>query len=82
MDPLLSVEEAKSKIINLAIQLYTDQKIGLSKAAEISGLSIAQFENQLIKKGVGVTLYTKDDLPLLKSELKNIAEIAEKPRKP
>ena len=77
-DPLLSIEEAKSKVLNLAIQLYRDEKVGLSKAAEIAGLSIAEFENQLIKKGVGVTLYTKDDLPILKSELENIREIVKK----
>jgi len=75
---LLSVEEAKSKVLNLAIQLYRNEKVGLSKAAEIAGLSIAEFENQLIKKGVGVTLYTKDDLSILKAELENIGEIAKK----
>jgi len=64
---LLSLEEAKSKVLNLAIQLYRDEKVGLPKAAEIAGLSIAEFENELIKKRVGVTLYTKDDLSILKS---------------
>ncbi len=77
-DPLLSVEEAKFKVLNLAIQLYRDEKVGLSKAAEIAGLSIAEFENQLIRKGVGVTLYTKDDLSILKSELENMREIVKK----
>jgi len=75
---LLSIEEAKSKVMNLAIQLYRDEKVGLSKAAEIAGLSIAEFENQLIKKGVGVTLYTKNDLLIFKSELENIREIVKK----
>ena len=75
---MLSIEEAKSKVMNLAIQLYRDEKVGLSKAAEIAGLSIAEFENQLIKKGVGVTLYTKNDLPIFKSELENIREIVKK----
>ena len=79
---MLSIEKSKSKVMNLAIQLYRDKKIGLSKAAEIAGLSIAEFENQLIKKGVGVTLYTKDDLPLFKSEIENIRDIAKKSRKP
>jgi len=79
---LLSIKEAKSKAMNLAIQLYRDEKVGLSKAAEIAGLSIAEFENQLVKKGVGVTLYTKDDLPLFKSEIENVKEIAKKSRKP
>jgi len=81
-DPLLSIEESKSKVMNVAVQLYRDEKIGLSKAAEIAGLSIAEFENQLIKKRVGVTLYTKDDLPLFKSEIENIRDIAKKSRKP
>ena len=80
-DPLLSIEEAKSKVMNLAIQLYQDEKVGLSKAAEIAGLSIAEFENQLIKKGVGVTIYTKDDLPIFKSEIENVKEIVKKSRK-
>ena len=75
---MLSIEEAKSKVMNLAIQLYRDEKVGLSKAAEIAGLSIAEFENQLIKKGVGVTLYTKNDLLIFKSELENIREIVKK----
>jgi len=78
---LLSIEEAKSKVMNLAIQLYQDEKVGLSKAAEIAGLSIAEFENQLIKKGVGVTIYTKDDLPIFKSEIENVKEIVKKSRK-
>jgi len=68
--------------MNVAIQLYRDGKIGLSKAAEIAGLSIAEFEDQLIKRGVGVILYTKDDLPLLKSEIENIRQIAKKSKKP
>lgn len=80
-DPLLSIEEAKSKVMNLAIQLYKDGKVGLSKAAEIAGSSIAEFEDQLIKERVGIILYAKDDLPLLKSEIKNIKEIAKKSRK-
>jgi len=79
---LISIEEAKSKVTNLAIQLYKDGKVGLSKAAEIAGLSIAKFEDQLIKEGIGVTLYTKDDLPLFKSEIENIKEIAKKSKKP
>lgn len=78
---MLSIEEAKSKVMNLAIQLYQDEKVGLSKAAEIAGLSIAEFENQLIKKGVGVTIYTKDDLPIFKSEIENVKEIVKKSRK-
>jgi len=77
-DPLLSIEEEKSKVLNLAMQLYRDEKVGLSKAAEIAGSSIAEFENQLIRKGVGVTLYTKDDLSILKAELENIREIIKK----
>jgi len=81
-DPLLSIEESRSKVMNVAIQLYRDGKIGLSKAAEIAGLSIAEFEDQLIKRGVGVILYTKDDLPLLKSEIENIRQIAKKSKKP
>jgi len=81
-DPLLSIEESRSKVMNVAIQLYRDGKIGLSKAAEIAGLSIAKFEDQLIKRGVGVILYTKDDLPLLKSEIENIRQIAKKSKKP
>jgi predicted HTH domain antitoxin len=36
--------------MNLAIELYRDEKIDLSKAAEIAGLSIAELENQLIKE--------------------------------
>lgn len=79
---MLSIEKSKSKVMNLAIQLYRNEKVGLSKAAEIAGLSIAEFENQLIKKRVGVTLYTKDDLPLFKSEIENIRDIAKKSRKP
>jgi predicted HTH domain antitoxin len=79
---LISIEEAKSKVTNLAIQLYKDGKVGLSKAAEIAGLSIAKFEDQLIKEGIGVTLYTKDDLPLFKSEIENIKRIAKKSKKP
>ncbi len=81
-DPLLSIEESRSKVMNLAIQLYKDGKVGLSKAAEIAGLSIARFEDQLIKEGVGVILYTKDDLPLFKLEIENIKNIAKKSRKP
>jgi len=61
---LLSIEKAKAKTMDLAIQLYRNGKIGLSKAAEISGSSIARFEDQLI-------LYTKDDLSILKSEIEN-----------
>lgn len=79
---MISIEEAKSKVTNLAIQLYKDGKVGLSKAAEIAGLSIAKFEDQLIKEGIGVTLYTKDDLPLFKSEIENIKRIAKKSKKP
>lgn len=79
---MLSIEESRSKVMNVAIQLYRNGKIGLSKAAEIAGLSIAEFEDQLIKRGVGVILYTKDDLPLLKSEIENIRQIAKKSKKP
>lgn len=75
------MDEAKSKVIDLAIQLYKDEKVGLSKAAEIAGLGIARFEDQLIKRGVRVALYKKEDLPLLKSEIENIKEIAKKTRK-
>jgi predicted HTH domain antitoxin len=79
--PLLSVEEAKSKVMDLAIQLYRDGKVGLSKAAEIAGLSIAEFEDQLIKRGVGVTIYARDDLSIFKSEVENIREIVRRSRK-
>lgn len=78
---MLSIEKAKAKTMDLAIKLYRDGKIGLSKAAEISGSSIAKFEDQLIKRGVGVILYTKDDLSILKSEIENVMEIAKKSRK-
>jgi len=81
-DPLLSIEESRSRVMNLAIRLYKDGKVGLSKAAEIAGLSIAKFEDQLIKEGIGVTLYTKDDLQLLKSEVENIKGIAKKSMNP
>ena len=78
---MLSIEEAKAKTMDLAIQIYRDGRTGLSKAAEIAGSSIAKFEDQLIKRGIGVILYAKDDLPILKSEIENIMEIAEKSRK-
>ena len=78
---MLNIEKAKAKTMDLAIQLYRDGKTGLSKAAEISGSSIAKFEDQLIKRGVGVILYTKDDLSILKSEIENVMEIAKKSRK-
>jgi len=75
-DSLLSIEKAKAKAMDLAVQLYRDGKIGLSKAAELSGSSIAEFEDQLFKRGVGIVLYTKDDLSIFKSEIKNVREIA------
>lgn len=79
---MIGIEEAKSEVTSLAIGLYKDGKVGLSKAAEIAGLSIAEFEGQLIKEGIGIILYTKDDLTLFKSEVENIKEIAKKSRKP
>lgn len=75
-DPLLSVEKAKAEAMDLAVRLYKDGKIGLSKAAELSGSSIAEFEDQLVKRGVGIVLYAKDDLSIFKSEIKNVREIA------
>ena len=79
---MLSVEEAKVKAMDLAIRLYREGDTGLSKAAEMAGLSIAEFEDQLFKRGAGVILYTKDDLSILKSEIENVREIAKKSRKP
>jgi len=72
----LSVEKAKAEAMDLAVRLYKDGKIGLSKAAELSGSSIAEFEDQLVKRGVGIVLYAKDDLSIFKSEIKNVREIA------
>ncbi|HET8809201.1 MAG TPA: UPF0175 family protein [Flavobacteriaceae bacterium] len=66
-DILLALNESENDLkkrikIILAIQLYKLQKLTIGKAAQLSGLSRLEFENELSKNKISISNLTEKDI--------------------
>ncbi|HET8838289.1 MAG TPA: UPF0175 family protein [Flavobacteriaceae bacterium] len=66
-DILLALNESENDLkkrikIILAIQLYKIQKLTIGKAAQLSGLSRFEFENELSKNKIPISNLTEKDI--------------------
>jgi len=66
-DILLALNESESDLKNrikltLAIQLYKLQKLTIGKAAQLSGMSRFEFENELCKNKISISNLNEDDV--------------------
>lgn len=66
-DILLALNESENDLkkrikIILAIQLYILQKLTIGKAAQLSGLSRLEFENELSKNKIPISNLTEKDI--------------------
>ncbi|WP_417359698.1 UPF0175 family protein [Galbibacter sp.] len=66
-DILLALNESENDLkerikISLAIQLYKLEKLTIGKAAQLSGLSRLEFENELSKNKVPISHLTEKDI--------------------
>jgi len=50
------LREIQAKKLELAVKLYVEEKVSLQKAAQIAGLKLEAFINELRKRGVSVPL--------------------------
>ncbi|MGY6561407.1 MAG: UPF0175 family protein [Luteibaculaceae bacterium] len=66
-DILLALNESESKLksrikVTLAIQLYRLQKLTIGKAAQLSGMSRLEFENELSKNKISISNLNEEDI--------------------
>lgn len=66
-DILLALNESENDLkerikISLAIQLYKLEKLTIGKAAQLSGLSRLEFENELSKNKVPISHLAEKDI--------------------
>lgn len=66
-DILLALNESENDLkkrikITLAIQLYKLKKLTIGKAAQLSGLSRLEFENELSKNKIPISNLTETDI--------------------
>jgi predicted HTH domain antitoxin len=66
-DILLALNESENELkkrikITLAIQLYILQKLTIGKAAQLSGLSRLEFENELSKNKISISNLNEEDV--------------------
>ncbi|MCC4211896.1 UPF0175 family protein [Leeuwenhoekiella parthenopeia] len=66
-DILLALNESEQDFKNrikltLAIQLYKLEKLTLGKAAQLSGISRMEFENELVKNGIPISNLSEKDI--------------------
>lgn len=66
-DILLALNESENDLkkrikVTLAIQLYKLKKLTIGKAAQLSGLSRLEFENELSKNKIPISNLTKEDI--------------------
>ncbi len=66
-DILLALNESESDLKNrikliLAIQLYKSQKLTIGKAAQLSGMTRFEFENELSRNKISISNLSEDDV--------------------
>jgi len=66
-DILLALNESENELKNrikvtLAIQLYKLQKLTIGKAAQLSGMSRFEFENELSKNKISISNLSEEDI--------------------
>ena len=66
-DILLTLNESENELktrikVSLAVQLYTQQKVTLGKAAQIAGMSRLKFETILSENEVPISYLNLDDI--------------------
>lgn len=66
-DILLALNESEQDLKNrvkltLSIELFKSNKLTIGKAAQLSGMSRIQFENELSKQKVNISNLTEEDI--------------------
>lgn len=66
-DILLALNESENDLkkrikVTLAIQLYKLQKLTIGKAAQLSGMSRFEFENELSKNKISISNLNEEDV--------------------
>ena len=72
------VKKAKEYLMNeVAVQLYTEGKVTLAKAAELAGLGVEEFKEMLSEMGIKVTT-PKEDEKELRAAIKTLKMLGKK----